>query len=153
MCIDQEKSRKPLLLSFVDICKAYFNAIPERAIYMTLPKEMKLSPDLVARQVRCVYGTRGAGKLWEETYTQAMEHAGFVTGTADPCVLYHKVCDITIVVHGYDFTALGTDNDLDWHANRLKDNFEIELRMHRTSRDQDSQSCRSCLVGWTYLRN
>ena len=50
----RKKGSKPLRLSFVDICKAYFNAIPERAIYMKLPKEMGLSPDLVARQVRCV---------------------------------------------------------------------------------------------------
>ena len=58
---------KPLRLSFVDIRKTYPNAIPEQAIYMKLPKEMGLSQDLVARQVRCVYGIRGAGKLWKET--------------------------------------------------------------------------------------
>ena len=82
-------------------------------MHMKLPKEMGLSPDLVARQVRCVYGTRDAGKLSEDTYTQAMRHAGFTTGTAKPCVFYHTVRDITIVVHGDDFTALGTDNNLD----------------------------------------
>ena len=97
-------------------------------MYMKLPKEMELSPDLVARQVRCVCGTRDAGKLWKDTYTQAMEHAGFVTGTANPCVFYHKVRDITLVVHGDDFTALGTNNDLDWCEKRLKDNFEIQIR-------------------------
>ena len=42
----RKKGSKPLRLSFVDIRKAYFNAIPERAIYMKLPKEMGLSPDL-----------------------------------------------------------------------------------------------------------
>ena len=124
----RKKGSKPLRLSFVDIRKAYFNAIPERAIYMKLPKEMGLSPDLVARQVRCVYGTCDAGKLWEDTHTQAMEHAGLISGSADPCVFYHKVRDITIVVHGDDFTALGTDSDLDWYENRLKDNFEIQIR-------------------------
>ena len=57
-----------------------------------------------------------------------MEHAGFVTGTANPCVFYHKVRDITIVTHGNYVTALGTENDLDWYAKRLKDNFEFKLR-------------------------
>ena len=95
---------------------------------MKLPKEMGLSPDLAARQVRCVYGTRGAGKLWEDTYTQAMERAGFVTVTANPCVFYHEVRGITIVVHEDYFTALGSDNDLDCYGNRLKDHFEIGLR-------------------------
>ena len=72
--------------------------------------------------------TRDASKLLEDTYTQAMEHACFVTGTANPCVFYHKVGDITIVAHGDDFTAHGTDNDLDWYEKHLKDHFEIQLR-------------------------
>ena len=87
---------------------------------MKIPKELGLSSDLVARQVRCVYGTRDAGKLWEDTYTQALEHSGFTTGMANPCVFDHRVKDITIVVHGDDFTALGTDDDLDWYEKALQ---------------------------------
>ena len=117
-----------LRLSFVDIRKAYFNAIPEFAIYMKIPKDLGLSSDLVARQVRCVYGTRHAGKLWEDTYTQALEHSGFTTGMANPCVFYHRVKDITIVAHGDDFTALGTDDDLDWYEKARQESFEIKLR-------------------------
>ena len=64
---------QPIRLSFVDIRKAYFNALPERAIFMRVPKEMGLPPNTVARQVRCVYGTRDAGKLWEDTYMQVLE--------------------------------------------------------------------------------
>ena len=60
---EQKRSGKPLRLSFVDIRKAYFNAMPERAIFMRLTKEMGLPPNTVARQVRCVYGARDAGKL------------------------------------------------------------------------------------------
>ena len=43
---------------------------------MNIPKEAGLGSDLVAREVRCVYGTRDAGKLWEDTYIQALEHSG-----------------------------------------------------------------------------
>ena len=60
---ERKRSGKPLRLSFVDIRKAYFNALPERAIFMRLPREMGLPPNTFARQVRCVYGTRDAGKL------------------------------------------------------------------------------------------
>ena len=95
---------------------------------MKLPKKMGLGTNVVARQVRCVYGTRDAGKLWEDTYTQAMEHAGFTTGAANPCVFYHKTRDITVVVHGDDFSALGTDHDLDWYEASLKESFEIKVR-------------------------
>ena len=81
VCIDQEK--KPQAIAM--IISPYL-----------LPNEMGLSPDLIARQVRCIYGTCDAGRLWESTYTQSTEHAGFATGTANPCVFVfdHKARDI-----------------------------------------------------------
>ena len=119
---------KPLRISFVDIRKAYFNALPERAIFMRVPKELGLPPNTVAQQVRCVYGTRDAGKLWEDTYTQVLEGVGFLTGSSNLCVFHHPDRDISIVIHGDDFTALGTDDDLDWYEGKLKESFEIKVR-------------------------
>ena len=125
---ERQRKGKPLRLSFVDIRKAYFNAIPERAIFMRVPKELGLPPNTVARQVRCVYGTRDAGKLWEDTYTQVLEGLGFTTGVSNPCVFHHPIRDIAIVVHGDDFTALGTDDDLNWYEGQLQQSFEIKIR-------------------------
>ena len=113
----RKKGKLPLRLSFVDIRKAYFNGIPERSIFMQVPKELGLPPGTVAKQVRCVYGTRDAGKIWEDTYTQVLLNIGFVAGESNPCIFYHKVKDISVVVHGDDFTALGTDDVLDWYEN------------------------------------
>ena len=45
-------------LSFVDVRKAYFNGIPRRNLFMSLPRELGLPGSWVGRQVRCVYGTR-----------------------------------------------------------------------------------------------
>ena len=39
-----DKKGKPMRISFVDIRKADFNGIPERAIYMMVPKELVLDP-------------------------------------------------------------------------------------------------------------
>ena len=61
--VSQRRKKNPLRISFVDIRKAYFNAVPQRDIYMKLPPEMGMGPDVVAKQVRCVYGTRDAGRL------------------------------------------------------------------------------------------
>ena len=36
-----------------------------------------------------------------------------LAGAASPCCFYHKTKDISVVLHGDDFTALGTDADLD----------------------------------------
>ena len=82
---------------------------------MRLPKEMGLPPNMVAKQVRCVYGTRDAGKLWEDTYTQVLEGMGFVTGVSNPCVFHHVERELSIVIHGDDFTTLGTDENIDWY--------------------------------------
>ena len=102
-------------LSCIDIRKA-------------VPKELRLAPGTLARQVRCVYGTRDAGKTWEDTYTQVLEAVGFVPGASNHCIFHHRTKDLSIVVHGDDFTTLGIDTDLDWYENQLKDSFEIKNR-------------------------
>ena len=67
---------------------------------MRLPAEMGLPSHVVARQTRCVYGTRDAGMIWEEAYRIALENAGFDIGAANPCMLHHPQHDIRVVVHG-----------------------------------------------------
>ena len=59
----KDGSKVPLRLSFIDIKKAYFNGVPTREIYMTLPPELGLPRHFVAKQTRCVYGTRDAGMI------------------------------------------------------------------------------------------
>ena len=63
-----------LQLSFVDIRKAYFNAIPERSISVCLPPELGLSSKIVGHLRRCMYGTRDAASLWETTYRTQLEN-------------------------------------------------------------------------------
>ena len=53
---------------------------------------------------------------------------GFTTGKASPCCFYHKSRQISIVVHGDDFTALGVDSDLDWYESELAKHFELKIR-------------------------
>ena len=125
---ERKRRGKPLRISFVDIRKAYFNALPEREIYMRVPKELGLPPNTVAKQVRCVYGTRDAGKLWEDTYTMVLEAMGFRTGVSNPCIFHHKERDLMVVVHGDDFTTLGLDEDINWFEGKLKESFEIKIR-------------------------
>ena len=78
----QEQTRKGqnLRLSFVDVCKAYFNGIPKRPLYMAFPKKLWLPSHLVAKQIRYVYDTRDAGAIWEDTYRGALEDMGFASG-------------------------------------------------------------------------
>ena len=53
---------------------------------------------------------------------------GFRSGASSPCVFFHPERNVSIVVHGDDFNALGTSADLDWYEKCLADNFEIKVR-------------------------
>ena len=35
---------------------------------------------LLAKTLKCFYGTRDAGMIWEETYMSALEEIGFTAG-------------------------------------------------------------------------
>ena len=125
---ERTRAGQKLRLSFVDVRKAYFNGIPKRAIYMAFPREMGMPSHLVAKQVRCVYGTRDAGAIWEDTYRGALELLGFESGSASPCCFFHPGRKMSLVVHGDDFTTLGLDGDLDWFEHELAQHFELKIR-------------------------
>ena len=79
-----------LKLSFVDIRKAYFNGIPTRPLYLRLPPELGLPRDVVGKLVKCCYGTRDAGQIWEDCYVNALIGLGFKQGVSSPCSFYHE---------------------------------------------------------------
>ena len=118
----------PVQLSFVDIRKAYFNGIPKRAIFMDLPRELGLGREYVAKLVRCCYGRRDAGAIWEDCYRDALEAMGFQSGISSPCMFHHKSRNLSVVVHGDDFNALGIATDLNWYESELAKFFEIKIR-------------------------
>ena len=100
-----------VVLSFVDVRKAYFNGIPRRNIHLVFPKEMGVDPSLVAHLNRCVYGTRDAGAIWEDCYADALIDMGFRRGVANPCCVYSPDKQLSVVVHGDDVTVLGARED------------------------------------------
>ena len=71
---ERTRKKKPLCQSFVDVRKDYFNGKPARNLYMAFPKEMGLAPNLVGKLVRCAYGCRDAGHIWEFCYRGALEN-------------------------------------------------------------------------------
>ena len=119
---------EPLQLSFLDITKAYFNGVPNRPLSVRLPKELGLPPNVVGSLQRCMYGTRDAGSIWEETYATELEKLGFTRGKASPCCFHHARLGISLVVHGDDFTAVGTKASLDEYEAALQKRFELKIR-------------------------
>ena len=103
---ERTRDNELLLLSFVDIKKAYFNGWAQRDVYMSPPRGLGIPADLLCKQIRCVYGTRDACMIWEETYRQALIDMGFEAGRASPCCFQHPTRGIAIVAHGDDFAYL-----------------------------------------------
>ena len=113
---EQRRDGKLLKLSFVDIRTAYFNGKPSRSLYLRLPPELGLPRDVVGKLIRCCYGTRDAGQIWEDCYVDALVDSGFIQGRASPCSFYHPKWKVYVVAHGDDFTALGTDDALNLYV-------------------------------------
>ena len=119
-----------IVLSFVDIRKAYFNGIPKRNVHLAFPKELGVPDHLVAHLKRCVYGTRDAGAIWEECYANALVEMGFTRGVASPCCFHSPDRRLRVVVHGDDFTCLGPKAEIIKYENELASRFEIKRRGH-----------------------
>ena len=125
---ERKRDGRHLKISCVDIRKAYFNGKPNRSLYVRLPPELGLPRNVLGKLVRCMYGTRDAGAIWETCYVDCLVGMGFAQGLGSPCCFYHSEWKISVVVHGDDFTALGTDESLDKYEAGLKKSFECKLR-------------------------
>ena len=53
---------------------------------------------------------------------------GFISGISNQCLFSHAGRDVTVVVHGDDFTAMGTDVNLDWYTKELEKVLEAKVR-------------------------
>ena len=125
---ERKRDGRHLKISCVDIRKAYFNGKPNRSLYVRLPPELGLPRNVLGKLVRCMYGTRDAGAIWEICYVDCLVGMGFAQGLGSPSCFYQSEWKISVVVHGDDFTALGTDESLDKYEAGLKKSFECKLR-------------------------
>ena len=53
---------------------------------------------------------------------------GFKQGVASPCCYKHEQWNVQVVVHGDDFTSLGTDAGLDLFGYAMSKAFEVKLK-------------------------
>ena len=121
---EKDRGGKRLAMSFADATKAYFIARPTRDIFIRPPKELNLPPGTVGLLLRCAYGTRDAGALWEEHYATVLKDMGSVRWKAGPTCFHHPTWHVAAVVHGDDFVALGTDDALEMYEAGLRKAFE-----------------------------
>ena len=138
--VGYERGREELgmALEFIDVRRAYFHSKAIREVYVDLPKE-DYQEGYCGRLLKAMYGTRDAALNWEYSYLEFMEKVGFRLGVASTCVFYHPEKKLRAVIHGDDFTLLGSDENLDWFRERIKERFEVKMR-GRVGRGKGHQS-------------
>ncbi len=57
-----------------------------------------------------------------------MVELGFTQGSYSACVFYHKDKDVRDVVHGGEFTVLGSRGDLDWFREVTQQRVEVKIK-------------------------
>ena len=131
-----------LQISFVDVKKAYFYGVPERTLYVRLPPELGLGKQVVGKLVQCMYGTRDAGAIWENCYATCLTGLGFTQGISSPCCFVHHEWNVSVVVHGDDFTAVGSPDALDKFEAGMQTSFECKLKGRLGVRPNDCKEMR-----------
>ena len=76
---------------------------------------------------------------------------GFSSCAITPCMLYHVGKNLRVVIHGDDFTVLGTHEDLMWFRQRIRERFEVKLRgmLGPGSKDDKSITLLNRRITWT----
>ena len=111
----REKGERFLIMSN-DVKRAYFYAEAPRPLYIDIPEEDREPGDegMVGCLQLSLYGTRDAAMNWAREYTSKLESWGFRKGSSSPCNFYHPAKDVSVTVHGDDFTSAGTESSLMW---------------------------------------
>ena len=113
---------------FIDVRKAHLNPVCEEDVYILLPGECQAPEGMCGKLKRWLYGFRPAAKAWEKHYTQKLKNVGFCRGTGCGVVFYHQEKDLSLAVHGDDFTFCGMAGDLKWIKGEMEAWFDIKLR-------------------------
>lgn len=113
---------------FIDVRKAHLNPRCEEPVYIELPGECGVGPGICGRLNYWLYGFRKAASAWEALYSSLLEGVGFKRGVSCGVVFYHPGRDVSLSVHGDDFTFCGVEEDLIWIRGLMESWFDIKVR-------------------------
>ncbi len=141
-------------LMLLDISRAYFDADEdqENPTYVQLPAEDSAYGTMVARLLKCMYGTRAAADGWQTEYsTMLVQELGFVQGVSCANVFRHDQHGIKMTVHGDDFAAVGGKRALDWLEREIAQRYECTAQPRLGPGLQDAKSgvVLNRVVHWT----
>ena len=108
-------------------------------------------PGYCGKLLKSMYGTKDAAHNWELRYSSFLQSVGFTPGISSPCIFYNDKFQCQCVVHGDDFTFVGSDAALDFVSEAMSKEFDIKLRGRLGPEDGDDKIIRilNRIVEWT----
>ena len=76
-----------------------------------------------------LYGTRDAPQNWQEKLSSDLEEMQFQAGVYNPCIFYNQIRDISVMVHGDDYVAVGAEQDLQWLQTEIRKRYDVKVEM------------------------
>ena len=121
--------REGIGLVYADVSRAYFYAKAVRPVYVKLPDEDLAPGDehRCGKLLMSMYGTRDAALNWALEYGETLRAAGYKQGRANPCLFFNEKLNVSIMVHGDDFVAVGPEQCLDHLKETLSDKYKIKV--------------------------
>ena len=129
MILSKLASQKDARLLYADVSRAYFYAKAVRPVYVRLPSEDRESGDegKCGKLRMSMYGTRDAALNWSMEYTSTLLASGFVQGKASPCLFHHPQKQVAVMVHGDDFIAVGSKENVKHTEDVLREKYKIKV--------------------------
>ena len=115
-------------LMFIDVKKAHFNPRCEEDVYIELPEECGGPPGMCGELNFWLYGLGKQLRLGKVCIRKSWRGSVLVGGEACGVVFYHEERDISLAVHGDDFTFCGYEEDLFWIRDLMASWFEVKVR-------------------------
>ena len=131
LCVREQPGQEESVQEMsIDVWRAHFIVMATRPVYIEIPIEDFEPGDegKVARLNLRLYGTRGAAQNLAKEHTTFLEECGFMAGLASPCNFGHSSWELTLTVHGVDFTVTSSTADLQWMRRRMEKKYEMKSR-------------------------
>ena len=97
----------------LDVGNAYLEALTNRELFMSLPKDWTNKETVIVRLLKNLYGTKQAALLWFEKIKHVLETFGFKSLKTEPCCFQYSETNNTAIICVYvdDLLIVGNNAD------------------------------------------
>lgn len=117
-----------LSLRFFDVKNAYVNAPLEETIYLKGPQGTPVE-GLILRLLKSLYGLKQSGRNWHKMLSSFLNDKCKLMSNRGKTFFWNNELTLFIAIYVDDIEAAGSDLQLDWLQNMLRERFKITVYM------------------------